>query len=324
MTTTRRHLLAGLAGLGASTALPAWAQAIRAQSDPWAQVNPYDDPKNGFPGEGHNGGEPSRQPQRRDGLFSTAPNDGGAMSEGEEIAVGKHFHPIHVREAGGAHPNQRAQQALRDFCRPMFAVADRSHLPWEVTLCNDPSPNASAFAGGKVIVNVGMFAICDRAGELAATIAHEIGHVDKRHSVRGGEINRLVAELREQGGKQWNPDVPLSALVPGSGGKVEDLLEVFKLAYSREDEAEADGHEMVIFERLGVDPIHAINDQWNFAQLGKGDVPELVRSHPRNEDRMAHIKQLAAMQKKPKQDYVFPGWDVLKTAFPTADRFKKA
>lgn len=324
MSASRRTILAGLASLGATTALPAWAQAFGSQNDPYAQVDPYADPRNGFPSAPQGGQQRPKPPQQGpNDVFSSAPSDGSGMSEGDEIALGRTLYPDFIAESGGAHPDQRLQAALRAFCRPMFAVADRAHLPWEVTLCNDPSPNASAFAGGKVMVHVGLLAICDRAGELAATIAHEIGHVDKRHTARGESLRELTSMLRKNGGV--GNGLPLEQLIPHSQGQIKDLLDVFAKAYSREDEAEADGHEMVILERLGVDPIHAINDQHNFAKLKAGaSLNEFARSHPRDEKRLLHIQQLAAMQKRPRHDFVFEGWDALKKAFPTAPAWRKA
>lgn len=304
-------------------ALPAWGQAIGAQSDPWAQVDPYADPRNGFPAETRGSGH-GQTPPRND-VFSSTASETDGMSETDEIALGRAAYPHLVAKAGGAHPDQRLQAALREFFRPMIAVSDRPHLPWDVTLVNERSTNAGALPGGKVLVNVGLISICDRAGELAATLAHEIGHVDKRHGARRQPLNDLIASLRKDGVASA---VPLETLLPQSQGQLEDVWELFGKAYSREDEAEADGHEMVILERLGVDPIHAVNDQRNFAMINRmmGDpsLNELASTHPRDENRMAHIQQLAASQRRPKTDYVFPGWPLLKAAFPTAPQFKKA
>lgn len=324
MPVTRRNLLlTGLAGLGSIASLPAWAQAIGSQSDPWAQVDPYDDPRNGFPSQRAGGGQAQRQGLNRD-VFSSPADSGERMSDADEIRLGRQGYSGRISKGGGAYPDARVQQALRDFFAPMTAVADRSQLPWQITLVNEESPNASAGYGGMVIVHAGLLRICDRPGELAATLAHEIGHVDKYHMARMGPIYELLGKLKAEGGKAdlgGNLDTLLQ-----TPGAVDDIWDVFRLSYTREHETEADAHEMVILERLGVDPIHAINDQWNFAQIngGAAAVNELVLSHPYDENRMAHIKQLAAMQKRPAKDYVFPGWDVLKAAFPTAPRFKKA
>lgn len=319
MTISRRSILAGLSGLGLSglAGVPAWAQAIGRQSDPWAQVDPYADARNGFPVS--SSGETVTRPA--DGFFSAPP--GTAMDEAEEVELGRAFYPQMVAKRGGAHPDARLQAALRKFCQPLFAVADRQRLPWEVTLVNDPSPNAAAFAGGKIVVHAGLLPLCDNGGELAATVAHEIGHVDKYHTVRARPMLDLIARLRASGaGADFSAALP--QLLAG-GEQVRDVWELFRLSYSREDETEADAHEMTIFERLGVDPIHAVRDQENFVRMtkGKSGGTELTLTHPQPVQRLERIRSLAAMSKRPAQDYAFAGWEALKAAYPTLPDFKK-
>lgn len=327
MTVSRRKVLTGLASLGAAAATPAWAQVIGPQSDPWAQVDPYADPRNGFPSARPAPSQGRRQlsPTSSNDMVSHRPAD-AVMSEQDEIALGRAGYPLRIAKGGGAYSDPAMQNALKAFCHPLLQVADRKALPWQVCLVNDRSPNASAGMGGTIVVHAGLLSICDRAGELAAVIAHEIGHVDKYHLAQAEGYESFIAQLRQMGvGKEY--DAYLENLVPNSQGEIGDTLSIFSLSFSREQEAEADAHEMVILERLGVDPIHAINDQLNFAKLSDivgGEINELAMSHPRNASRLEHIRSLAAMQKRPAQDYVFPGWDQLKAKFPTFSEFKKA
>lgn len=307
-----------LAGLGAAAAMPAWAQAIGSQSDPWAQVDPYADPRNGFPAQARPGAGVAGG--RGDGVF--APSPAMAMAEQDEIELGRAMYPKMVRDFGGAYPDSRLQEALRQFCRPLFAVADRASLPWEVTLVRDRSVNAAAFAGGKVVVNVGLLPVCDTGGELAAVLGHEIGHVDLYHSVRAQPVGALFQTLRQQGAGA-DMDAALRQLVPG--GQVRDVWQLFDLAFSREDESEADAHAMEILDRLGVDPLHAVRGQESFTRMSaNGHAPdELASTHPPDPDRLARMRSLAATMRRPAQDFVFPGWDALKAAFPTKPEFKK-
>lgn len=326
----RRGFLTGAAALAAHTALPAWAQfpgAIKPQSDPYAQVDPYADPRNGFAPERTNPSKPTGAKANQSAIFS--PHDEQLTPEElDEVKLGRIQYVKRIASDGGAYPDQQVQAALQAFCKPMFAVADRANLPWVVTMVNDPSPNASAGLGGTVIVNAGLLQMCDRPGELAATLAHEIGHVDKKHVSNGAAIAQAIDAAR-QAGIQPTGSGALPQLVPGSEKFFRDSYDLLELANVRSGEAEADAHEMVILERLGVDPVHAINDQKNFLTLekiigGGGPSNSWLRSHPLTTDRLQMVKDLAAMAPKPATDFVFDGWDLLKRAFPTGAAWKKS
>src|SRR5688572_21750119 len=52
---------------------------------------------------------------------------------------------------------------------------------WETALFVDSSPNAFALPGGKVGINTGIFTVAKNQDQLAAVVAHEVGHVVSRH-----------------------------------------------------------------------------------------------------------------------------------------------
>ena len=52
---------------------------------------------------------------------------------------------------------------------------------WEYAVFVDKEPNAFALPGGKVGVYTGIFTVARNQDQLAAVIAHEIGHVISRH-----------------------------------------------------------------------------------------------------------------------------------------------
>ncbi|EGV20198.1 M48 family metalloprotease [Thiocapsa marina] len=66
---------------------------------------------------------------------------------------------------------------------------------WSIAVFDDPTPNAFALPGGKIGVHAGMLAVVRTPDQLAAVIAHEIGHVLADHS-----NERLTQELAVQGG----------------------------------------------------------------------------------------------------------------------------
>ena len=56
-----------------------------------------------------------------------------------------------------------------------------SQAQWESALFNNDSPNAFALPGGKVGIYTGIFKVARNQDQLAAVIAHEIGHVVAHH-----------------------------------------------------------------------------------------------------------------------------------------------
>ncbi|CAM0877736.1 unnamed protein product [Alopecurus aequalis] len=75
---------------------------------------------------------------------------------------------------------QKRSQKWRGKARP-----NTSHFPrqnWEVILMNDDNPNAGIVSSGKIFVTTGLFHYFRTDEEIAAIIAHEVGHVIARHS----------------------------------------------------------------------------------------------------------------------------------------------
>ena len=68
---------------------------------------------------------------------------------------------------------------------------------WETALFVDNEPNAFALPGGKVGVYTGIFKVARNQDQLAAVIAHEIGHVVSRH-----HDERITRQAGAQGGLQ--------------------------------------------------------------------------------------------------------------------------
>src|SRR5579884_2693983 len=77
-------------------------------------------------------------------------------------------------------------------------VTSRSDLEWHFYMVNTSDFNAFALPGGYIYVNRGVAERSDRMDQFASVIAHEIGHVVKRHSVKqmeqmqGANIGAMV------------------------------------------------------------------------------------------------------------------------------------
>lgn len=150
-------------------------------------------------------------------------------------------------------------------------------------LADDPSVNAFAMPAGYVVVNRGLLGKAATAEEVAGVLAHEIEHVEQRHSLRG-----MVQA------------VGLSAvwmIVSGdvvSGVTAEWLRDLVALQFSREQETAADagGYQRLLAAKIDPRGMASFFDKLAQEQ---GDLPgalSMLSTHPASEVRAAKLKAL--------------------------------
>ncbi len=105
-------------------------------------------------------------------------------------------------------------------------------------ILEDPTYNAFAVPGGFIFVNTGLIQLMNREDELAGVLAHEITHVHQRHMAKQLEKSKFTTVA--------TVIAALAAVLLGGGAAAPLLTGVMAggqsamLAYSREDETEAD------------------------------------------------------------------------------------
>lgn len=119
--------------------------------------------------------------------------------------------------------------------------------------------------------------------ELVAVAAHEVGHVVRRHGLRGVLQNSLTALL-----------LILVVGDVGSAGSFVAALPTLlvQLHYSRDFETEADDYALDYMKQAGV-PLHRFSDLMQRLEAARGpgrDVPAFLASHPATQERIARFK----------------------------------
>ena len=215
------------------------------------------------------------------------------------------FNQLKSRNRVSGDPTANAR--VRRVGRKIAAAVKRPDIPWEFAVFVNPTPNAFALPGGKVIVTTGLLALVGRDAELAAVLGHEIGHVMARHSSEqgsqrvvaalGGSV--LDAALRSAGGvTAGSRQLLLGAY--GAGAEIGVLL-----PYSRTHESEADRLGLIYMAGAGYDPSAAVTFWRKMAvhskRRGADKTPSFLRTHPVDEQRIANIQKHLpeALAKKP-------------------------
>jgi predicted Zn-dependent protease len=162
---------------------------------------------------------------------------------------------------------------------------------YEFYVLNTPEINAFAVPGGKVFLNSGLIQMVDTEDELAAVIAHEMGHIVARHVAKQSErsmkfslatLGAILAAIAL--GPQAASAVVTTSMAAG---------QTAMLKYSRENEEEADYLGLKFMEKAGYDP-RAMITVLKKIRLVTGpagsDPPAYLMTHPALEQRMSSLE----------------------------------
>lgn len=165
---------------------------------------------------------------------------------------------------------------------------------WEDAVFLDPEANAFALPGGKVGVYTGIFDVARNQDQLAAVIAHEIGHVVSHHHderiTRQAGASSAVQLVSAILGSRFGSGVANAA---AQGGSI--LAQTgFLLPGSRAQETEADVVGQQLMARAGFDPRAAVNLWQNMIAAGGSRPPEWLSTHPDPQSRIGELRSRAA------------------------------
>ncbi len=233
---------------------------------------------------------------------------GGAIPDGAlrvaDRAVGKSEHELAAEElelgpaiAGrvlGAAPlwnDPYAQQRVNMVGRWVASHTGRPDLPWTFGIIDDGEVNAFAAPGGYILVTRGMYVLLDGDAELAAVIAHELGHVVQRDHY---EV------IRKQELAKVGKDVAMSQVRPEgiAADFAHDYVKrngaaVMMSSLDRDAEYRADEAAGVYLTRAGFDPLAFYSVLQKMAALGTqpARMTQVYRTHPPLDGRMDRLDQ---------------------------------
>jgi predicted Zn-dependent protease len=176
----------------------------------------------------------------------------GGMTTEDEIREGRAAHPKIVAEFGGEYGGPELRQYVNSIGTLLQQTVERRDLTYTFTVLNSDVVNAFATPGGYIYISRGLLALVDDEAELAAVLAHELGHVQALHHARRYGQTLLANILLTGAG------IVTSQVAPQAARSVMDLGQLGALgvlqSYSRENEFEADDLGIRYLGRSGFDP----------------------------------------------------------------------
>lgn len=224
-----------------------------------------------------------------DRLLSFAANQ---ISVKTEVRLGNAALKAHVAEG-----RMLKKGAAVDFVRTIGdQLTKGSKYQYQWIVVKDPLVNAFALPGGIVAVNTGLLQKADSANEVAAVIAHEIQHVEQKHSLKN-LLNRASMAA-----------VFLVVLGDANAALIWITDQISSQFFSRQVEKEADekGRELLLKNRISANGMASFFKKLQALRQGK-KAPSWMSSHPDTEDRIAMTKKF--IKAHPCKDCKALTWD---------------
>ena len=180
------------------------------------------------------------------------------------------------------------QEKVESIGQRLASVCDRKDTTYFFSVLEGDKVNAFALPGGYVYVFEGALDKTESDDEIAGILAHEIGHIVARHSMKrlqssiGYSILSVLALVATKDPQfKRGTDIAFSQLM---------------LGYSREDEFLADKLSVKYVKKAGFDPQGVVSFLEKLQQLEKEAplkpiVENYARTHPYLPERIAAVKQ---------------------------------
>jgi predicted Zn-dependent protease len=222
------------------------------------------------------------------GCATTGINKGqiNLITSDEEVQMGQEL-SVEVEKEYSVYKNAEVAAYVQSVGDKVVRISDRNDIPYHFAVIDKDELNAFALPGGYVYIYTGLMKILDDEAQLAAVLAHEVGHVTARHATE-----RLTA--------MYGYSMLLS-LVLGENpnfwaGLAANLFSTTgMLAYSRSNEYEADGLGVTYANRAGYDPAGMSELLAKFQATERGEpskLEEWLSTHPPSSERVSRVNGL--------------------------------
>ena len=174
-----------------------------------------------------------------------------------------------------------ADSAFQQIKDRLISALDTSLYRYEFTIIKSDQINAFTIPGGNIYMFSELIKIAETPEEVAAVLAHEIGHAEKRHVV-----TKLIKELS------------ITAIVSVlSGGDPSILTQVLKdiigNSFDSKQEEEADKFALELLEKAGISPksLARFFEHLNEKNLDYDEELEILMTHPHNDKRIEQVRR---------------------------------
>ncbi|WP_235901750.1 M48 family metalloprotease [Alcanivorax sediminis] len=189
------------------------------------------------------------------------------------------------------------QEYVESLVYKLASFSDLKEPELDIVVINSREINAFAVPGGVIGLNAGLFLNAEDESEVGGVVAHEIAHVSQRHFARryldakkvntavlAAMLASLAVAIAGEG------EAGMAGMAATQAGAIQA-----QLAYSRQNEREADRVGMQTLASAGMDPdaMPRFFERMLNEQQFAGDPLEFLLTHPVTESRIADSRARA-------------------------------
>lgn len=247
------------------------------------------------------------------GCATTGINKGqfNIISDREEAEMGKQLSQ-EVEKEYTIYNNPGLTAYVQGVGNKIAAVCDRRDVSYRFAVISKDEMNAFALPGGYIYVYTGLLKQIDDEAELAAVLAHEVGHVAARHSTE---------RLSQIYGYQFIASLVLGENPSAYAQLISNIFSTTGFLYfGRKNEYEADRLGAKYLSSAGYE-VEAMVDLMNKLKALEGREPtkfeEWLSTHPPTGERLEEVKTyIAALPKSQNPVRNASGYAKIKAQIP--------
>ncbi len=183
---------------------------------------------------------------------------------------------------------------------------ETTEYDYRLYIIKNDNINAFASLGGNIVIFTGLIDYAESPEEVAAVLAHEIGHVEKRHVV-----NKVVKEL--------GVGLVLSIITGGSdaGFLGQILQQSVSTVFDRGQESEADDYGLALLENARIHPnsmaviFRKIRDRYSSSTM---ETLEFLSTHPNTNKRIKKSLEYKTSEGFQSQPFTNIDWTEVRSA----------
>ena len=205
-----------------------------------------------------------------------------------ERAIGESLALEGLQRFGLPVKDEALQQYVNQVGNAVAANSKRPTIPYRFAVLESNVQNAFAVPGGVIFISKELLGVIDNEAELAAVLAHEVGHVASKHaisSIRRAQFLQGVgtisaAQMKGDKGKQFESMI----------GDLQSVL--FDKGLDKSMEFEADSAALESSYRSGYDPRGMITVLKKLKKLEASSVKKgsWFSTHPALDDRIERLE----------------------------------